>query len=127
MIFYKSWPARQGRSNDKRFQRGKGMTTGDGGSGELAGQADGPSAGRDAFLAAMRQAATGVTVVATADPAGRQGDTVSAMRPVAYLSRGRRPCIPTGSCALDTGLAVSHQCGFVEGARLQQRALLLRR
>jgi flavin reductase len=40
------------------------------------------AAGRDAFLAAMRQAATGVTVVATDGPAGRQGCTVSAMSSV---------------------------------------------
>jgi len=37
---------------------------------------------RDAFLQAMRRAATGVTVVATDGPAGRHGCTVSAMSSV---------------------------------------------
>ena len=37
---------------------------------------------RDAFLQAMRNAATAVTVVATDGPAGRQGCTVSAMSSV---------------------------------------------
>jgi flavin reductase (DIM6/NTAB) family NADH-FMN oxidoreductase RutF len=37
---------------------------------------------RDAFLAAMRRAATGVTVVATDGVAGREGCTVSAMSSV---------------------------------------------
>ena len=37
---------------------------------------------RDSFVAAMRQAATGVTVVTTAGMAGRLGVTVSAMSSV---------------------------------------------
>ena len=37
---------------------------------------------RDSFIAAMRQAATGVTVVTTDGAAGRRGVTVSAMTSV---------------------------------------------
>lgn len=50
--------------------------------GEDCGQDDERCAGRDAFLNAMRRAATGVTVVATDGPAGRHGCTVSAMSSV---------------------------------------------
>lgn len=48
----------------------------------IDGQGSAPAVARDQFLAGMRCAATGVTVVATDGPGGRQGCTVSAMSSV---------------------------------------------
>lgn len=68
------------------------MTTVDAGSQDI---------GRDAFLSAMRRAATGVTVVATDGPAGRQGCTVSAMSSVSADPPTLLVCVHQKSAVAD--------------------------
>ena len=64
--------------------------------------------GRDAFLASMRRAATGVTVVATDGAAGRHGCTVSAMSSVSADPPSLLVCVhqksPVAQAIMENGV-----------------------